>query len=56
MVGDSTWTSVFDLATLLGRLDLVSCKSLQLLFLQESETWGEYTGAAIGLLVAAATD
>tara|TARA_B100000459_G_scaffold38579_1_gene19136 strand:+ start:361 stop:783 length:423 start_codon:yes stop_codon:yes gene_type:complete len=27
----------------------------QLLFLQESETWGEYTGAAIGLLVIGAT-
>ena len=27
----------------------------QLLFLQDSETWGEYTGGAIGLLVIAAT-
>ena len=27
----------------------------QLLFLQESDPWGEYTGAAIGILVAAAT-
>ena len=27
----------------------------QLLFLQDSETWGEYTGAAIAVLVAGAT-
>jgi hypothetical protein len=27
----------------------------QLLFLQDSENWGEYTGAAIGVLVTAAT-
>lgn len=44
------------LTTLFGAFVILFLASLsQLLFLQESETWGEYTGAAIGLLVAAAT-
>jgi len=44
------------LATLFGAFLTVFLAGLfQLLFLQESENWGEYTGLAIGLLVAAAT-
>ena len=33
----------------------VSCRSLSVVVPQESATWGEYTGAAIGVLIAAAT-
>ena len=44
------------LATLFGAFLIVFLAGLfQLLFLQESEDWGEYTGLAIGMLVAAAT-
>ena len=44
------------LATLFGAFLVLFLAGLsQLLFLQESDTWGEYTGAAIGVLVAAAT-
>ncbi len=44
------------LATLFGAFVVLFLAALsQLLFLQESATWGEYTGAAIGLLVFAAT-
>ena len=43
------------LATLFGAFLVLFLAGLsQLLFLQESDTWGEYTGAAIGVLVAAA--
>ena len=44
------------LATLFGAFLILFLTGLfQLLFLQESEDWGEYTGLAIGILVAAAT-
>ena len=44
------------LTTLFGAFLVLFLAGLsQLLFLQESATWGEYTGAAIGVLVAAAT-
>ena len=44
------------LAPLFGAFLIVFLAGLfQLLFLQESEDWGEYTGLAIGMLVAAAT-
>ena len=44
------------LTTLFGAFMILFLASLsQLLFLQDSAMWGEYTGAAIGLLVAAAT-
>ena len=44
------------LATLFGAFLILFLAGLfQLLFLQESEDWGEYTGLAIGILVAAAT-
>ena len=44
------------LETLFGAFMVLFLAGLfQLLFLQESEDWGEYTGLAIGILVAAAT-
>ena len=44
------------LATLFGAFVVLFLAALsQLLFFQESATWGDYTGAAIGLLVFAAT-
>ena len=44
------------LATLFGAFLIDFLAGLfQLLLLQESEDWGEYTGLAIGMLVAAAT-
>ena len=44
------------LATFFGAFLVLFLAGLsQLLFLQDSETWGEYTGAAIGVLVAGAT-
>ena len=44
------------LTTLFGAFLVLFLAGLsQLLFLQESATYGEYTGAAIGVLVAAAT-
>ena len=56
MVGDSAWTSILDSCNAFWSVfGPVSCSLSQLLFLQESATWGEYTGAAIGVLVAAAT-
>lgn len=44
------------LATLFGAFLILFLAGLfQLLFLQDSADWGEYTGAAIGVLVIAAT-
>ena len=55
MVGCSAGAALLDFSNTFRSLPcFVFSRLVSTAFLQESDTWGEYTGAAIGVLVAAA--